>query len=31
LRRLADKVVYERDQDTRNCLLIVKYCLDESH
>jgi serine/threonine-protein kinase RsbW len=29
LRRLADKVVYERDSDTRNCLLIVKYCLEE--
>ena len=29
LRRLADKVVYERDSDTRNCLLIVKYRLEE--
>ncbi|HEY9807944.1 MAG TPA: anti-sigma regulatory factor [Halomicronema sp.] len=25
LRRLADKVVYERYQDRQNCLLIVKY------
>lgn len=25
LRRLANKVVYERYQDRRNCLLIVKY------
>lgn len=25
LRRLADHVVYERDTDGRNCLLIVKY------
>ena len=31
LRRLADKVVYERDSDTRNCLLIVKYCLEPQH
>ena len=29
LRRLADKVVYQRDSDSRNCLLIVKYCLEE--
>jgi serine/threonine-protein kinase RsbW len=27
LRRLADRVVYERDTDNRNCLLIVKYGL----
>ncbi len=27
LRRLADKVVYERSSDSRNCLLIVKYRL----
>lgn len=26
LRRLADKVVYQRDSHNRNCLLIVKYC-----
>lgn len=25
LRRLADKVIYERSQDGRNCLLIVKH------
>ena len=25
LRRLTDKVVYERDRDGRNCLVIVKY------
>lgn len=25
LRRLADRVIYERDADGRNCLLIVKY------
>lgn len=25
LRRLADKVVYQRDRHDRNCLLIVKY------
>lgn len=25
LRRLADRVVYERGEDGRNCLLIVKY------
>ncbi|MCT7951465.1 anti-sigma regulatory factor [Ancylothrix sp. C2] len=25
LRRLADKVLYERHQDRQNCLLIVKY------
>jgi len=25
LRRLADKVIYERDTNNRNCLLIVKY------
>ncbi|AKG22878.1 ATP-binding protein [Calothrix sp. 336/3] len=30
LRRLADKVVYERDTDGRNCLLIVKYALKNS-
>ncbi|MBD2570414.1 MULTISPECIES: ATP-binding protein [Nostocaceae] len=28
LRRLADHVVYERAADSRNCLLIVKYCLE---
>lgn len=28
LRRLADHVVYERVADSRNCLLIVKYCLE---
>lgn len=27
LRRLADRVVYERETDGRNCLLIVKYGL----
>lgn len=27
LRRLADKVIYERGTDGRNCLLIVKYGL----
>jgi serine/threonine-protein kinase RsbW len=27
LRRLADRVVYERSNDGRNCLLIVKYGL----
>lgn len=27
LRRLVDRVVYERSQDGRNCLLIVKYSL----
>ncbi|MBW4603464.1 MAG: anti-sigma regulatory factor [Calothrix sp. FI2-JRJ7] len=27
LRRLADRVVYERTLDDRNCLLIVKYAL----
>ncbi|MEA5618162.1 anti-sigma regulatory factor [Cronbergia sp. UHCC 0137] len=26
LRRLADKVVYERAGNSQNCLLIVKYC-----
>jgi serine/threonine-protein kinase RsbW len=31
LRRLADHVVYERSDDSRNCLLIVKYCLDAKH
>jgi serine/threonine-protein kinase RsbW len=30
LRRLADRVVYERNAD-RNCLLIVKYFLAEQH
>lgn len=30
LRRLADKVVYERDTDGRNCLLIVKYGTQEN-
>lgn len=29
LRRLADHVVYERSPDSRNCLLIVKYALQE--
>jgi serine/threonine-protein kinase RsbW len=29
LRRLADSVAYERDADGRNCLLIVKYGLQE--
>jgi serine/threonine-protein kinase RsbW len=29
LRRLADRVVYERSPDSRNCLLIVKYALQE--
>jgi serine/threonine-protein kinase RsbW len=28
LRRLVDRVVYERTSDERNCLLIVKYGLD---
>ena len=28
IRRVADHVVYERDGDNRNCLLIVKYCLE---
>ncbi|MBW4643319.1 MAG: anti-sigma regulatory factor [Goleter apudmare HA4340-LM2] len=28
LRRLADRVVYERASDGRNCLLIVKYALE---
>jgi serine/threonine-protein kinase RsbW len=28
LRRLADRVVYERSTDGRNCLLIVKYALE---
>lgn len=27
LRRLADRVVYERGSDGRNCLLIVKYAV----
>lgn len=31
LRRLADHVVYERGADSRNCLLIVKYCLEGQH
>lgn len=31
LRRLADHVVYERGADSRNCLLIVKYCLERQH
>lgn len=30
LRRLADKVIYERSQDGRNCLLIVKSGLSSS-
>ncbi len=30
LRRLADRVVYERGSDGRNCLLIVKYGLQKS-
>ncbi|QLE58243.1 anti-sigma regulatory factor [Nostoc sp. TCL26-01] len=25
LRRLADRVIYERSEDSRNCLVIVKY------
>jgi serine/threonine-protein kinase RsbW len=29
LRRLADRVVYERSPDERNCLLIVKHSLQE--
>jgi serine/threonine-protein kinase RsbW len=29
LRRLADRVAYERSADGRNCLLIVKYGLEE--
>jgi serine/threonine-protein kinase RsbW len=28
IRRVADYVVYERADDSRNCLLIVKYCLE---
>lgn len=28
LRRLTDRVVYERGSDGRNCLLIVKYALE---
>ncbi|QXE22171.1 hypothetical protein B6N60_00852 [Richelia sinica FACHB-800] len=31
LRRLGDRVVYERNADSRNCLLIVKYFLGESN
>ncbi len=31
LRRLADRVVYERATENRNCLLIVKYALDGQH
>ncbi len=31
LRRLADHVTYERGADSRNCLLIVKYCLEQQH
>ncbi|MBK1988606.1 anti-sigma regulatory factor [Sphaerospermopsis aphanizomenoides BCCUSP55] len=31
IRRVADRVVYERDSDNRNCLLIVKYHLEEQH
>jgi serine/threonine-protein kinase RsbW len=31
IRRVADRVVYERDYDNRNCLLIVKYLLDAQH
>lgn len=30
LRRLADRLVYERGADGRNCLLIVKYCMQKS-
>jgi serine/threonine-protein kinase RsbW len=29
LRRLSDRVIYERCFDGRNCLLIVKYRLQE--
>jgi serine/threonine-protein kinase RsbW len=31
LRRLTDRVVYERGSDGRNCLLIVKYALEEQN
>ncbi|TAF10246.1 MAG: anti-sigma regulatory factor [Nostocales cyanobacterium] len=31
IRRVADHVVYERDFNNRNCLLIVKYRLEEQH
>ncbi|OUL19710.1 anti-sigma regulatory factor [Nostoc sp. 106C] len=31
LRRLTDRVVYERGSDGRNCLLIVKYAVEEKH
>jgi serine/threonine-protein kinase RsbW len=31
IRRVADHVVYERNSDNRNCLLIVKYRLEEQH
>ncbi|OUL36782.1 ATP-binding protein [Nostoc sp. T09] len=31
LRRLSDRVVYERGSDGRNCLLIVKYAVEEKH
>lgn len=30
LRRLADRVVYERSTDGRNCLLILKYAREDS-
>ena len=29
LRRLADQVVYERSQDNRNCLLIIKHVVKQ--
>jgi serine/threonine-protein kinase RsbW len=31
LRRLADHVVYERSEDGRNCLVIVKYLREGQH
>jgi serine/threonine-protein kinase RsbW len=31
IRRVADHFVYERDSDSRNCLLIVKYFLEGQH
>jgi serine/threonine-protein kinase RsbW len=31
IRRVADKVVYERPCENRNCLLIVKYLIDAQH
>ncbi|WP_353929979.1 anti-sigma regulatory factor [Okeanomitos corallinicola TIOX110] len=31
IRRVADHVIYERDSDHRNCLLIVKYLLESQH